>query len=392
MGALSVKHFIECGVHFGHRVSRWNPKMAPYIFGKRNLIHIINLRETIRGILRGCNFLSQVSSVGEKVLFVGTKRQARTVIKQEAARCGMPYVSERWLGGTLTNYGIVRQRLQRLEMLESMEQGGSISQLNKKEISRLMREKKKLIRNLDGIRLLDRLPGAVVIVDPKREVNALKEAHRLRIPVIAMLDTDCDPEMVDICVPGNDDAMRAIQCIVARFSEAISEGRKAYQELKAVEEKRKAEEKEKEEAAQVKKFVFREGEEPREEPLEEKAVGKESDKPVEKKDTRTKGPRPRKPRVVRRDRFPKDGGEKEGHSKASPAKRSGESLPKGAKERAAEKAPQEAIPARDSKTEKNPARVSPSPPEGGALPKEEEGAARKSGDLLNAKKEEGGSS
>lgn len=225
MPTVTIQELISAGFHFGHRTSRWNPKMKPFIFGKRNLIHIINLRETIRGIIIACKFLHKLSSSGESVLFVGTKWQARNVVSREAQRCDMPYVKERWLGGTLTNFRTIRERLERLKELENIDNDGSINQYSKKMISSLHREKKKIKQNLEGIKDMDELPGAIVVVDAKRELIAVKEANKLGIPIISLLDTDCDPDLVDICVPGNDDAIRAIDVFLTKAADAILQGR-----------------------------------------------------------------------------------------------------------------------------------------------------------------------
>ena len=226
MAIVTVQELLDSGVHFGHRIGRWNPKMEPYIFGKRNLIHIINLRETLKGLIRAHNFLARLTADGRTVLFVGTKRQAKNVVEAEAKRCGMPFVTERWLGGTLTNFRTIRSRLKRLEEIEQMEATGHFDVLKKKEVARLLREKRKLTKNLEGIRTMEKLPGAIVIVDPNREDIAVAEAGKLGIPTVALLDTDCDPTPVDIPIPGNDDAMRAIQTILRRLSDAVSQGSK----------------------------------------------------------------------------------------------------------------------------------------------------------------------
>jgi small subunit ribosomal protein S2 len=222
---VAVKDLIEAGVHFGHRASRWNPKMRPYIYGKRNLIHIIDLRETLRGLLRACKYLSQVASQGKTILLVGTKRQAKETIEREAARCGMPYVSERWLGGTLTNFRTIRSRLQRLQELEEMESSGEIHTFSKKMISSLTRERKKIQRNLQGIREMTRPPEAIIVVDPHREHIAVKEARKMGVTTVALIDTDSDPDSVDLPIPGNDDSIRSIELVVARLAQAIVEGR-----------------------------------------------------------------------------------------------------------------------------------------------------------------------
>jgi len=221
---VSINDLIEAGVHFGHRASRWNPKMQPYIFGKRNMIHIINLKETIRGILRAYWFLAKISK-REQVLFVGTKRQARRIVREEAERCSMPYCNERWLGGTLTNYTTVHSRLERLADLEGIETSGEIETYSKKAVATHMREKMKILRNLEGVRAMDKLPGAIVVIDPRREIIAVKEAAKLGIPVIALIDTDSDPDLVDILIPGNDDAIRSIRLVTHAMADALIEGR-----------------------------------------------------------------------------------------------------------------------------------------------------------------------
>jgi small subunit ribosomal protein S2 len=224
MPIVSAKELLAAGAHFGHRTSRWNPKMAPYILDKRNKIHIINLRETVRGIVAAFYFARKVVSEGRQVLFVGTKRQAREVIAMHAARCGMPYVAERWLGGSLTNLATIRLRVQRLIELEGMDADGSINTFSKKMQSSLNREKRKIKRNLDGIRTMESLPGALVIIDPTLEKNAVAEAKRLSIPVMAMLDTDSDPTEIDLPIPANDDAIRSIELVVSRIADGCAEG------------------------------------------------------------------------------------------------------------------------------------------------------------------------
>lgn len=225
MAIVAVQDLIQAGVHYGHRASRWNPKMRPYIYGKRNLIHIIDLRETLRGLLRARKYLTQIASQGKIILFVGTKRQARETIEREAMRCGMPYVTERWLGGTLTNFRTIRSRLRRLEELEEMENSGAINTFSKKMISSLLREKRKIHRNLAGIRSMDRLPEALIVVDPHREDIAVKEARKMGITTIALIDTDSDPDLVDLPIPGNDDSIRSIELVVRCLADAVVEGR-----------------------------------------------------------------------------------------------------------------------------------------------------------------------
>ena len=259
MAVVDVKELLDAGVHYGHRASKWNPKMRPYIYGKRNLIHIIDLRETVRGLLRAHRYLSQVVSRGGLVMFVGTKRQAKEIVEREAASCGMPFVSERWLGGTLTNYRTIRNRLKRLQELEAMwlpagknpkdvdlnayiaslmtESGkldpakapdtSDIRTHSKKMIATLSRELIKIRRNLMGIRDMVKLPDALVIVGPNREHIAVKEAKRMGIPTVALIDTDSDPDPVDLPIPGNDDSIRSIEVILGKLATAVNEGRSA---------------------------------------------------------------------------------------------------------------------------------------------------------------------
>ena len=224
MQSVNIQDLIEAGVHFGCRVSRWNPKMAPYIHGRRNLIHIIDLRETIRGLLRAENVLYHLAAEGSQILWVGTKRQVKGVVQETGQRTGMPVVIERWIGGTLTNFSVIRSRLRRLEELETMEEDGKMAQLKKKEISSLRRQKRKIIRNLGGIREMIGIPGAMVVVDPAREANAVREARKMGVAVIGLLDTDCDPEMCDIVIPGNDDALKSVRLLIERLAAAVEEG------------------------------------------------------------------------------------------------------------------------------------------------------------------------
>jgi len=225
--ASLVKELIEAGIHYGHRTSGWNPKMGPYIYGKKNGIHIVDVRQTIKGLLLAKKFVTRTVADGKDVLFVGTKRQARPAIEACCDEAGMPYVTERWLGGTLTNFRTIRSRLKRLEELEKLMGSEEWENYSKKMASQLQRERKKIDRNLGGIRGLDRLPGALVVVDVRRETNALKEARTLGIPTVCLLDTDGDPDMVDIPIPGNDDAMRAIELVVRELTAAAKEGKTA---------------------------------------------------------------------------------------------------------------------------------------------------------------------
>jgi small subunit ribosomal protein S2 len=224
MEPITIQELIENGVHFGCRVSRWNPKMAPYIHGRRNLIHIIELRETIRGLLRARNFLYHLAAEGTQILWVGTKRQVKGVIREAGEQTGTPVVTERWIGGTLTNFSVIRSRLRRLEQLETMEEDGTFNQMSKKYVSALRRERRKITRNLSGIRHMNGIPGAMVIVDPAREYNAVREARKMGIPIIGILDTDCDPNTVDIAIPGNDDALKSVRLLVSRLVTAVEEG------------------------------------------------------------------------------------------------------------------------------------------------------------------------
>ncbi|MEZ6196483.1 MAG: 30S ribosomal protein S2 [Planctomycetota bacterium] len=239
MYEVPIKSLLEAGVHFGHRASRWNPKMGPYIFGKRNLIHIIDLQETLRGLFKACFFLQGVASEGKQILFVGTKRQAQDLVSEAAGKLGMPFVAERWLGGTLTNFETIRSRLRRLEELERMESDGTAEAMSKKELSRFSREKRKIFRNLHGIRDMNGLPGAMVIVDARKEKTAVAEARKMGIPTVAILDTDCDPTTVDIPIPGNDDALRSINVLLGQLVTAIEHGRSALQQNRQIEEKQR---------------------------------------------------------------------------------------------------------------------------------------------------------
>ena len=242
MAIVDVKEIIEAGVHFGHRASRWHPKMKRYIFGKRNLIHIVDVRETIKGLVRAFNFLSQLAASGRELVLVGTKRQAKSVIIQEAQRAGMHWVSERWLGGSLTNFHTIRKRLKRLEELEALEADGTIEDYSKKRISALRRERRKILRNLEGLRNMKQLPGALIVVDVRREHIAVCEARKMNIPVVGLVDTDCDPSAVDIVIPGNDDAYRSIQIILRILADAVLMGRKQHDVAQAEAQKSRVEE------------------------------------------------------------------------------------------------------------------------------------------------------
>ena len=242
MSQALVKDLIESGVHFGHRSSRWNPKMRPYIYGKKNLIHIIDVRETVRGLLRSKKYLQQVAANQGLILFVGTKRQAGETIEREALRCNMPFVSERWLGGTLTNFRTILGRLSHLEELERLRSSDELGTYSKKMQSSLSREYRKMYRNLNGLRTMNRVPDCMVIVDPKKEKNAIREARVLGVTTISLIDTDCDPDLVDLPVPGNDDGIRSIEVIVSQWADAVIAGSKeAGLHAKQVEEEQSSE-------------------------------------------------------------------------------------------------------------------------------------------------------
>jgi len=228
-----IKELIDGGIHFGHRVSRWNPKMKPYIYGRRNLIHIINVKETLKGILLAKKFLAQTVTAGKDLLLVGTKRQARKAVQENALRVNMHYVNDRWLGGTLTNFREIRKRIGRLEQLEQSEAEGMLDSYSKKDGARLRREMRKIRRNLGGIRRMVQLPGALVVIDQRREIIAVREARKMGIPVICLLDTDGDPDLVDIPIPGNDDAMRSVELVLKELCDAIAEGVGARQAVAA---------------------------------------------------------------------------------------------------------------------------------------------------------------
>jgi len=227
LSQITLRELLEAGVHFGHQVKRWNPKMKPYIFGARNGIHIIDLQKTLRLFNDALHFVSRTASDGESIMFVGTKPQAQLVVEEEAKRARMPYVTNRWLGGTLTNFVTLRKSLERIDAIENMLAEGNVEKLPKKEVVRLEKELLRMNRNLRGLRTLKGLPGAVVVIDPNREKIAVREANRLGIPVVALVDTNCDPDNVSHVVPGNDDAIRAIRLIISSVATACIEGGQA---------------------------------------------------------------------------------------------------------------------------------------------------------------------
>ncbi|AKN29458.1 30S ribosomal protein S2 [Clostridium carboxidivorans P7] len=230
MSVISMKQLLEAGVHFGHQTRRWNPKMAPYIFTERNGIYIIDLQKTVKKVEEAYNFIRSVSEEGKDVLFVGTKKQAQEAIQEEAKRSGMHFVNNRWLGGMMTNFTTIKTRIGKLEELEKMEEDGTFEVLPKKEVIKLKNEKEKLEKNLGGIKEMNSgNVGALFIVDPRKEKNAILEAKILGIPVVAIVDTNCDPDEVDYVIPGNDDAIRAVKLITAKMADAIIEGRQGEQ-------------------------------------------------------------------------------------------------------------------------------------------------------------------
>lgn len=236
-----MKQLLEAGVHFGHQTRRWDPRMAEFIFTERNGIYIIDLQKTVKMIDKAYDFVKELSSEGKKILFVGTKKQAQEAIEKEAKRCGMYYVNQRWLGGMLTNYKTISQRIKRLVNLETMEEDGTFEKLPKKEVIKLRNEKEKLEKFLSGIKEMGGLPDALFIVDPRKEKIAISEAKVLGLPIVAIVDTNCNPEEIDYVIPGNDDAIRAVKLITAKMADAVIEGRQG-EELEVVEEATKAEE------------------------------------------------------------------------------------------------------------------------------------------------------
>ncbi|NIK10817.1 30S ribosomal protein S2 [Alkalibacillus sp. S2W] len=223
MAAISMKQLLEAGVHFGHQTRRWNPKMKRYIFTERNGIYIIDLQKTVKKVDEAFNFVKDVAQDGGTILFVGTKKQAQDTVKEEATRAGMHYINQRWLGGTLTNFQTIEKRISRLKEIEGMEEDGTFDVLPKKEVVMILKEKDRLEKFLGGIKNMDGIPDALFIVDPRKERIAVKEAHKLNIPIVAMVDTNCDPDEIDYVIPANDDAIRAVKLITTRMADAILE-------------------------------------------------------------------------------------------------------------------------------------------------------------------------
>lgn len=242
MSNVSMKELLEAGVHFGHQTKRWNPKMKQYIFDERNNIYVINLQKTVQKFKEANAYIVEVISNGGELLFVGTKKQAKDSIEEEALRCEMHYVNQRWLGGTLTNFATIQKSTQRLRRLEQMKEEGEFSLLTKKEALRLERRREKLEKFLGGIKNMERLPDIVFIVDPKKEKNAVHEANKIGIPIVAIVDTNCDPDPIDFVIPGNDDAIRAIKLFSTRIADSVIEGKHLFQEKLVAQEEEEPEE------------------------------------------------------------------------------------------------------------------------------------------------------
>ena len=240
MSVISMKQLLEAGVHFGHQTRRWNPKMKEYIFTERNGIYIIDLQKTVKKAEEAYNFVRSVAEAGDSILFVGTKKQAQESIEQEAKRCEMSYVNQRWLGGMLTNFKTIQTRIAKLRKIEKMEADGDFAYLPKKEVIKLKAEQEKLEKNLSGIKDMKKLPGAMFVVDPRKEHIAVMEARALGIPVVAIVDTNCDPDEVDYAIPGNDDAIRAVKLIASKMADAVLEGRQGEQMIDAAAEEEAA--------------------------------------------------------------------------------------------------------------------------------------------------------
>ncbi|HEA84022.1 MAG TPA: 30S ribosomal protein S2 [Thermodesulfobacterium geofontis] len=277
MSHITMKQLLEAGVHFGHQTRRWNPKMKPFIFGERNGIHIIDLQQTLHYFEIAYEFVVNLVAQGGKILFVGTKKQAQETVKEEAQRCGMYYVVNRWLGGTLTNFKTIRQSVEKLKRLETWFEDGTIERFVKKERLRLERLKNKLEKNLAGIKDMETLPQALYIVDPVYEEIAVKEARKLGIPIIAIVDTNCDPDLIDYIIPGNDDAIRAIKLITSKIADACLEGLEIYKEKLAAEADKEI---------QVEEELLKTEEEKAEEIIKEILVEEEKERKLEEEAVR----------------------------------------------------------------------------------------------------------
>ena len=248
----AMKELLEAGVHFGHQVKRWHPKMKKYIFGERNGIYIIDLQKTVKGLEEAWHFIKNVSLTGAPILFVGTKKQSQDAIQEEAIRAGIYFVNQRWLGGMLTNFSTIKKSIEKLKKIDTMKENGTLDLLTKKEVAAIEKERTKLEKNLSGIKNMTGLPGALFIVDPKKERITVAEAKKLSIPIVAIVDTNCDPDEIDYVIPGNDDAIRSIKLITSKIADAIIEGRETLSKAKAEEaEKHEVEEKVQQEEAKV---------------------------------------------------------------------------------------------------------------------------------------------
>ena len=280
-----IKKLLEAGVHFGHQTKRWNPKMKQYIFGEKSGIYIIDLEKTEKLLNKARAFISEVAAQGKPVLFVGTKKQAQEVIEEESKRCGAFYINHRWLGGLLTNFQTIKKSIKRYKEIDQMEKDGLFNSFTKKEIASLTAEREKLIKNLSGVIEMDRLPGAIFIIDSKKEETAVLEAKRLNIPVVGLIDTNCDPDLVDYPIPGNDDAIKSIKLITSFIAESVLDGKKRYDEVKAVIKEMK--EKEEEESLETETVIAPEIEE---EVIKKMALDKEEaakERPVKARKGRT---------------------------------------------------------------------------------------------------------
>lgn len=281
-----IKQLLEAGVHFGHQTKRWNPKMKKFIFGKKAGIYIIDLEKTVECLNRAYTFISEVIGQNKSILFVGTKKQAQEIIQEEAQRCASFFVNYRWLGGLLTNAATIRKSVKHLRDIEEMERDGRIQKLKKKEIAKLIKEKGKLLKNLLGILEMDKMPGALFVIDPKKEETAVREANRLKIPIIALIDTNCDPDKVNYPIPGNDDAIKSIRMITALIATSIIEARKSYQEvIEVLEQRKKIEEELSGQEAKEEEIAV---------PVEEEEVEKQVDKLKEKRPVRLRPEPPTK--------------------------------------------------------------------------------------------------
>ena len=372
MTAISIKQLLEAGVHFGHQTRRWNPKMKEYIFGERNGIYIIDLQKTLKLFKGAIDFVSDLASQGKMVLFVGTKRQAQEVIQEEAERCSMHYVNNRWLGGLLTNFSTIQNSIKRYRELESMRDDGFHERLSKKEVARLERERKKLEKNLRGIRNMERLPDAIFVVDSNRETIAVLEASKLRIPIIAVADTNCDPDQIDYVIPGNDDALRAVRLFASTIADAVVAGSSVYQAKVEAETKEAEEQAEKEAAARRAAKEAKEA--ARQIQRDESQTGKSADS-AQQKVGETKPAKPeRKKKVTRRKvrRTPLKA-ELVGDSKGVEVSTPAESRPQ--EKEAAPPQEKEAAPPQEKEAAPPQEKGAAPPQEKGAAPPQEEGAA-----------------